>query len=80
MATQPTAVTDGRTASQGSCSPAWLLFKTQLDNLDGAVRGLADLAWAGSRRIREWRGGDVRAVYYGVLAAVVLGRYRPGAD
>lgn len=51
---------------------AWLLFKTQLDILDGAVRGLTDLAWAGSRRVRKWRGGDVRAVYYGMLAAVVL--------
>jgi hypothetical protein len=51
---------------------AWLLFKTQLDILDGAVRALTDLAWAGSGRVRKWRGGDVRAVYYGVLAAVVV--------
>lgn len=51
---------------------AWLLFKTQLDILDGAVRAVTDLAWAGSRRVRKWRGGDVRAVYYVVLVAVVL--------
>ena len=51
---------------------AWLLFKTQLDILEGMVRAITDILWTGSRRIRAWRGGDVRAVYYGVLAAVVL--------
>ena len=42
---------------------AWLLFKTQLDLLDGMVRTLTDILWTGSRRVRAWRGGDVRAVY-----------------
>jgi hypothetical protein len=51
---------------------AWLLFKTQLDLLEGMVRAVTDILWTGSRRIRAWRGGDVRAVYYAVLAAVVL--------
>jgi hypothetical protein len=51
---------------------AWLLFKTQLDLLDGMVRVLTDILWTGSRRIRAWRGGDVRAVYYCVLGVVVL--------
>jgi hypothetical protein len=51
---------------------AWLLFKTQLDLLDGMVRVLTDILWTGSRRIRAWRGGDVRAVYYCVMAVVVL--------
>lgn len=50
---------------------AWILFKTQLDQLEGMVRAITDILWTGSRRIRAWRGGDVRAVYYGVLAAVV---------
>jgi hypothetical protein len=50
---------------------AWLLFKTQLDLLEGMVRSITDILWTGSRHIREWRGGDVRAVYYGVLAVVV---------
>jgi hypothetical protein len=36
------------------------------------VRAITDILWTGSRRIRAWRGGDVRAVYYSVLAAVVL--------
>jgi hypothetical protein len=51
---------------------AWILFKSQLDLLEGMVRAVTDILWTGSRRIRTWRGGDVRAVYYGVLAAVVL--------
>jgi hypothetical protein len=51
---------------------AWILFKTQLDQLEGMVRALTDILWTGSSRVRAWRGGDVRLVYYGVLAAVVL--------
>jgi len=38
----------------------------------GMVRALTDILWTGSDRVRAWRGGDVRLVYYGVLAAVVL--------
>ena len=51
---------------------AWTLFKSQLDNLEGMVRAITDILWTGSRRVREWRGGDVRAVYYSVLGIVVL--------
>jgi hypothetical protein len=51
---------------------AWILFKTQLDVLDGLVRATTDMLWTGSRRLRGWRGGDVRAVYYTVLAVLVL--------
>jgi hypothetical protein len=51
---------------------AWVLFKTQLDNVDGMTRAVTDILWTGSRRLREWRGGDARAVYYAVLAAVVV--------
>ena len=51
---------------------AWVLFKTQLDQLDGMVRAITDILWTGSHRLRAWRGGDVRAVYYGVLGAVVI--------
>jgi hypothetical protein len=51
---------------------AWLLFKTQLDNVEGMVRALTDILWTGSDRLRAWRGGDVRRVYYTVLAVVVL--------
>jgi hypothetical protein len=51
---------------------AWTLFKTQLDNLEGMVRAITDMLWTGSERVRGWRGGDVRAVYYSVLAMIVL--------
>lgn len=50
---------------------AWLLFKTQLDILEGTVRAVTDILWSGSRRVRRWSSGDVRAVYYTVLAVFV---------
>jgi hypothetical protein len=50
---------------------AWLLFKCQLDIVDCLTRTITDLLWSGSRRVREWRGGDVRTVYYLVLAVIV---------
>jgi hypothetical protein len=45
----------------------WILFKTQLDQMEGLTRAITDILWTGSRRLREWRRGDVRLVYYGVL-------------
>lgn len=51
---------------------AWLLFKTQLDSVEGMTRTVTDILWSGSPRVRNWRGGDVRAVYYSVLAVIVL--------
>ncbi|MBA3341424.1 MAG: Nramp family divalent metal transporter [Gemmatimonadaceae bacterium] len=51
---------------------AWLLFKTQLDIVEGMTRAVTDILWTGSKRVRKWRGGDVRAVYYTVLGAIVL--------
>jgi hypothetical protein len=51
---------------------AWLLFKTQLDNLEGMVRAITDILWTGSAGVRSWRGGDVRAVYYTVIAIAVV--------
>jgi hypothetical protein len=50
----------------------WLLFKSQLDLLEAMVRVVTDLLWTGSQRVRSWRGGDVRSVYYSVLAVVVI--------
>jgi hypothetical protein len=46
---------------------AWVLFKTQLDLFDAQTRTITDIIWTGSRRVRSWRGGDVRVVYYTVL-------------
>ena len=36
------------------------------------TRSVTDILWTGSKRVRAWRGGDVRAVYYSVLALVVV--------
>lgn len=51
---------------------AWILFKTQLDVVEGMVRSVTDILWTGSERVRRWRGGDARAVYYTVLGVVVV--------
>jgi hypothetical protein len=51
---------------------AWILFKTQLDSVEGMTRAITDILWTGSSRVRAWRGGDVRAVYYTVLGAIVV--------
>jgi hypothetical protein len=51
---------------------AWLLFKTQLDSVEGMSRAITDILWTGSSRVRAWRGGDVRSVYYAVLAVIVV--------
>ena len=64
VATQKGAIFGGIIASLG----VWLLFKTQLDILEAMTRGVTDILWAGSARIRAWRGGDVRVIYYSVLA------------
>ncbi len=50
----------------------WVLFKTQLDIVDGTTRAITDILWTGSERIRSWRGGDVRVVYYAVLGALTV--------
>ena len=49
---------------------AWLLLKTQLDQLEAMTRSITDMLWTGSPRVRTWRGGDVRAVYYTVLIII----------
>lgn len=36
------------------------------------TRAITDILWTGSKRIRVWRGGDVRMIYYGVLTVVSL--------
>jgi hypothetical protein len=51
---------------------AWILFKTQLDILEGTVRVLTDIIWTGNRRVRGTPDADVRVIYYAVLAGVVL--------
>ena len=50
----------------------WILFKAQLDLLEGSTRAVTDILWTGSKRIRAWRTGDVRMVYYSVLGVISL--------
>jgi len=51
---------------------AWVLFKTQLDILEGTVRVLTDIIWTGNRRVRAAKDADVRVIYYAVLTGVVV--------
>ena len=51
---------------------AWVLFKTQLDILEGTVRVLTDIIWTGNRRVRAAQDADVRVIYYAVLTGVVV--------
>jgi len=51
---------------------AWLLFKTQLDVVEAMTRTVTDILWCSNARVRAWRGGDVRAVYYTILAVIVI--------
>lgn len=51
---------------------AWVLLKTQLDNVEGMTRAITDILWTSNARVRAWRGGDVRVIYYSVLTVVVI--------
>jgi hypothetical protein len=66
VATQKGAIFGGVIAVLG----VWILAKAQLDILEGMTRAITDILWTGSSRIRSWRGGDVRVVYYSVLAVI----------
>jgi hypothetical protein len=68
VATQKGAIFGGVIAVLG----VWILFKTQLDILEGMTRAVTDILWTGSSRIRSWRGGDVRVIYYTVLVLISL--------
>jgi uncharacterized protein YhhL (DUF1145 family) len=39
--------------------------------MEGLTRAITDILWTGSPRLRAWRGGDVRAIYYVVLVVGV---------
>jgi hypothetical protein len=49
----------------------WILFSTQLSISDGYIRQSTDALWI-SDRIREWCKGDVRKLYYTVLAIFTI--------
>lgn len=50
----------------------WILFSTQLGQIEAFARTVTDILWTGSSAVRNWRGGDVRAVYYAVLAVFAI--------
>ncbi|MBI4600512.1 MAG: Nramp family divalent metal transporter [Planctomycetes bacterium] len=50
----------------------WILFSTQLGNTDILVRTVTDVLWLSSSRVRGFRGGDIRAIYYIALFGVSL--------
>jgi len=68
MSSQVGALAGGAVAFMG----AWILLKTQLDIVEGMTRAITDILWTSNARLRAWRGGDVRVVYYSVLAATVV--------
>ena len=68
MAGRVGAVAAGAVAFMG----AWILLKTQLDIVEGMTRAITDIIWTSNKRVREWRGGDVRVVYYSVLGATIV--------
>jgi LPXTG-motif cell wall-anchored protein len=68
VATQKGAIFGGAIAILG----VWILFKTQLDILEGMTRAITDILWTGSTRIRAWRGGDVRVIYYSLLGVISM--------
>lgn len=47
-----------------------ILFSSQLGIVDGLPRATTDIIWAASPRLRKW--GDVRRVYYGVMAVFAV--------
>ncbi len=51
---------------------AWILFKTQLDVIEGMTRSITDILWTGSARVRKAVKEDVRTIYYAVLGVVVV--------
>lgn len=50
----------------------WILFSTSLTQADTFVRVITDILWSGSARVRRWRGGDIRWVYYVLLSFYVV--------
>lgn len=50
----------------------WILLKTQVDIMDAFIRNITDTLWSASERVRRWRDGDIRAVYYTVWAGLLV--------
>jgi len=50
----------------------WILFGTQISIVDGFTRTVTDILWSASSRVRRWRGGDVKFLYYVLLLAFAI--------
>ena len=50
----------------------WIVFSTQLGNTDVLVRTVTDVLWMGNKRVREWRGGKIQAIYYTILTVYTV--------
>jgi len=68
MSSRVGALAGGAVAFMG----VWILLKTQLDIVEGMTRAITDILWTSNKRLRAWRGGDVRVVYYSVLSVTVV--------
>jgi len=50
----------------------WILFSTALSNTDLVCRQATDMLWFASPRTRKVAKEDIRYVYYGLMAAIVI--------
>ena len=50
----------------------WIVFSTQLGNTDILVRTVTDVLWMGNKRVRDWRGGKIQAIYYSILTVYTV--------
>lgn len=50
----------------------WILFSTQIGQVEGFVRTTTDILWATSPRMRDWAKEDVRKLYYPILIGICL--------
>ena len=67
VATQKGAIFGGAIAILG----VWILFKAQLDILEGTTRGITDILWAGSARIR-FRGAAATCAWFTIPVLIVI--------
>jgi len=50
----------------------WILFSTQLSNVDLVARQVTDMLWSRLGGVRQWAKDDIRRVYYVLLALFVV--------
>jgi hypothetical protein len=50
----------------------WILFSTQLSNVDLVSRQITDMLWSRVEGVRRWAKEDIRRVYYAILVVFVI--------